>query len=81
MVPDCEGVSFRIDDVLVDKHCRHHGIGKAPVTHLHEIARAHDAYEGELTCNATRINARTLYAGLGYTERSTCFSVHLDLPI
>lgn len=77
VIPSCEGVSFRVDDVVVDEHYRHRAIGEALVARLHSIARAHRACRGNLTCNATRIHARTLYAKLGYTENSTCFSIDL----
>lgn len=44
------GTAAHLEDVVVDRECRGHGVGAQLVRHAIEIAKAHDCYKLMLTC-------------------------------
>jgi ribosomal protein S18 acetylase RimI-like enzyme len=65
------GVRSIIEDVIVDRLLRGHGIGEALMTRAIEIAREKGAAVVTLSANPTREAANRLYQRIGFERRET----------
>jgi ribosomal protein S18 acetylase RimI-like enzyme len=68
-LPTC--VKAWIDDVVVDKAARGHGVGEALNRAALEEARRRGAKEVDLTSRPQREAANRLYARMGFVQRTT----------
>ena len=65
------GLRARIEDVVVDRDARGHGIGTALTMAALDLARQQGARSVELTSRASRVEANQLYQQLGFQLRDS----------
>ena len=66
------GVRAWVEDVVVDKEARGHGIGEKLIRTSIERAKAEGAKTIDLTSRPTRVEAHRLYKRCGFEMRETC---------
>jgi ribosomal protein S18 acetylase RimI-like enzyme len=65
------GLRARIEDVVVDRDARGHGVGTALTMAALELARQQGARTVDLTSRAARVAANRLYQQLGFQPRDS----------
>ncbi len=65
------GIRAWIEDVIVDSSARGRGIGRSLVAKAVETAESHGAKSVDLTSRPSRVEANSLYRGLGFVQRET----------
>ncbi len=65
------GLRAWIEDVVVDEAARGTGAGKALVAYALVLAEEAGARSVDLTSRPSRVDARALYASMGFEERAT----------
>ena len=65
------GLRARIEDVVVDRDARGHGVGTALTMAALDLARQQGARSIDLTSRASRVEANRLYQQLGFQLRDS----------
>ena len=65
------GLRARIEDVVVDRDARGHGVGTALTMAALDLARQQGARSVDLTSRASRVEANRLYQQLGFQLRNS----------
>jgi ribosomal protein S18 acetylase RimI-like enzyme len=65
------GLRARIEDVVVDRDARGHGVGTALTMAALDLARQQGARSVDLTSRASRVEANRLYQQLGFQLRDS----------
>ncbi|MFF3224116.1 GNAT family N-acetyltransferase [Nocardia suismassiliense] len=71
MYPIPTGLRARIEDVVVDRSARGHGVGRAMTLAALDIAKLHNARTVDLTSRPSREAANGLYRSLGFEPRDS----------
>lgn len=71
LAPTLSGAKAWVEDLVVDKSCRHRGYGRALIEHLRREAKSYDATTLNLTSRPEREAANRLYQLMGFEQRET----------